>query len=188
MVRPPNDLSNPIMLMNWLPKIIFTDIDGVWTDGGMYYDQQGNELKKFNTYDSAGILYARELNIPVVIITGENTAIVERRALKLKVNYVLQGVKNKLEMARDLCDKLKISLSETAFIGDDINDVPLMKAVGFRACPANAPIKIKSMVDFVTLTKGGDGAFREFVEHILEANDLLSVTFEKIIARQEQPQ
>ena len=76
-----------------LPKLVLTDIDGVWTDGGMYYDQTGNEWKKFNTYDSAGVLFAHKLNIPVGILTGEKTTIVERRANKLKVDYLLQGVR-----------------------------------------------------------------------------------------------
>ena len=74
----------------FIPKLILTDIDGVWTDGGMYYDQFGNELKRFNTYDSAGVLLAHKLNIPVGIITGEETEIVSRRANKLSVDYLFQ--------------------------------------------------------------------------------------------------
>ena len=70
-----------------LPKLVITDVDGVWTDGGMYYDQSGNEWKKFNTSDSAGVLFLHQLNIPVAIITGENTAIVKRRAEKLKIDF-----------------------------------------------------------------------------------------------------
>ena len=77
-------------MTNKLPKLFLTDIDGVWTDGGMYYDQSGNELKKFNTYDSAGVLFAHKLNIPVGIITGEKTEIVYRRANKLKIDYIYQ--------------------------------------------------------------------------------------------------
>ena len=92
-----------------LPKLILTDIDGVWTDGGMYYDQTGNELKKFHTYDAAGVLLAHKLNIPVGIITGENTKIVRRRAEKLKVDYLFQGIKDKLTVALDLCNKLNIT-------------------------------------------------------------------------------
>lgn len=76
-----------------LPKLILTDIDGVWTDGGMYYDQTGNEWKKFNTYDSAGVLLAHKYQIPVGIITGEETKIVQRRAEKLKIDFLYQGVK-----------------------------------------------------------------------------------------------
>jgi len=79
-----------------LPKIVFTDIDGVWTDGGMYYDQQDNEWKKFNTRDSAGVLFLRALQVPLVILTGEDTRIMTRRAEKLKIEFCLQGVKNKV--------------------------------------------------------------------------------------------
>ena len=79
-----------------IPKLIITDIDGVWTDGGMYYDQTGNEWKKFNTADSAGVLFCKYYKIPVAIITGEETQIVKRRADKLKVDFLFQGVKNKL--------------------------------------------------------------------------------------------
>lgn len=152
--------------MTILPKLILTDIDGVWTDGGMYYDQTGNEWKKFHTYDSAGVLLAHRMNIPVGIITGEDTEIVSRRAAKLKVDYVFQGVRDKLKIAKELCKRLNISLLEVAYIGDDLPDVPLLKEVGFSAAPANAPTFVKGQVKYVTLTKGGEGAFREFVEHM----------------------
>ena len=97
---------------NKLPKLILTDIDGVWTDGGMYYDGTNVELKKFNTYDSAGVLFAHHLGIPVGIITGENTEIVKRRADKLKVDYCYLGVKDKVAIAKDLCSRLNIQLDD----------------------------------------------------------------------------
>ena len=150
-----------------LPKLVLTDIDGVWTDGGMFYDQIGNEWKKFNTSDSAGVLFCRWLNIPVGIITGEKTAIVERRAKKLKIDYLFQGIKDKVGVASQLCDELQIELSEVAYIGDDINDYHLLKAVGFSASPQNAPSYIKELVDFVTEKSGGQGAFREFIEKLI---------------------
>ena len=153
------------------PKLILTDIDGVWTDGGMYYDQTGNEWKKFNTYDSAGVLFAHKLNIPVGIITGETTDIVNHRANKLKVNYVLQGVKDKLQVVNELCDKLGISLEEVAYIGDDINDIPLLQAVGVSATPVSAPIYIQSYAKMVMTKRGGEGCFREFVERILSVDE-----------------
>ena len=160
-----------------LPKLILTDIDGVWTDGGMYYDQTGNEWKKFNTSDSAGILFCKKLNIPVGIITGENTEIVRRRAEKLKIEFLYQGISNKLEVANKLCGELKINLSDVAYIGDDLGDIELLKVVGFSCAPNNAPSYIKDFVHFVTCKNGGDGAFREFVEYIL----LQSVSIERLI-------
>lgn len=148
-------------------KLVLTDIDGVWTDGGMYYDQTGNEWKKFHTYDSAGVLWCKKLHIPVGIITGESTEIVKRRAEKLQIDYLYQGVKDKKEVAIQLCQSLGISLSEVAYIGDDINDISLLEVVGFSACPSSAPSYIQKLVDKVLEKKGGEGVFREFVEGIL---------------------
>jgi 3-deoxy-D-manno-octulosonate 8-phosphate phosphatase (KDO 8-P phosphatase) len=151
-----------------LPKLIITDIDGVWTDGGMFYDQTGNEWKRFNTSDSAGVVFCRKLQIPVAIITGEDTQIVLRRAAKLEIAHLFMGCRNKLPVARELCETLKVDLSEVAFIGDDLNDRELLAAVGWSACPANAPDYIKKRVDAVMKKNGGAGAFREFVEDIIE--------------------
>jgi len=156
------------MSINRLPKLILTDIDGVWTDGGMYYDQTGNEWKKFNTSDSAGILFCKILNIPVGIITGETTEIVKRRAEKLKINFLYQGIKDKVAVAEKLINKLNIAWDDVAYIGDDINDLRLLDKVGFSCTPNNAPDYIKNKVDFITDKSGGEGAFREFVEIILK--------------------
>lgn len=150
-----------------LPKLILTDIDGVWTDGGMFYDQTGNEWKKFNTSDSAGVLFAMKLNIPVGIITGEETEIVSRRASKLKIEILYQGVQDKLAVALKICKERNITLSEVAYIGDDIGDLELLKAVGLSSAPMNASSYIKRQVDYVTEKFGGEGAFREFVEWMI---------------------
>ncbi|MBR2101206.1 MAG: HAD-IIIA family hydrolase [Prevotella sp.] len=153
-----------------LPKLILTDIDGVWTDGGMYYDQTGNEWKKFHTYDSAGVLFAHRMNIPVGIITSEDTKIVERRATKLKIDYLFQGVKNKLECVSHLCEKLGITLQEVAYIGDDLGDILLLKQVGMAGVPSSAPQYVRDLANVELKKKGGEGVFREFVETILENN------------------
>jgi len=150
-----------------LPKLVLTDIDGVWTDGGMYYDQTGNEWKKFNTSDSAGVLFCNRASIPVGIITGETTEIVKRRADKLKISILHQGIQDKLSVAKTICDAMQITLDEVAYIGDDIGDITLLEAVGISAAPNNAPEYVKKRVDFVTVKNGGDGAFREFVETVL---------------------
>ena len=151
-----------------LPKLVITDIDGVWTDGGMFYDQNGNELKKFNTSDSAGVLFCTLMNIPIAIITGEDTQIVARRAKKLKIDLLFQGISDKLTVAKSLFEKLGINLKEAAYIGDDIGDIELLKSVGYSCCPNNSPDYIKRITHSVTTKNGGDGAFREFVERILE--------------------
>ena len=157
-----------------LPKLILTDIDGVWTDGGMYYDQTGNEWKKFNTSDSAGVLFCKRLSIPVGIITGEETEIVKRRAQKLNISILHQGIQNKLPVAKEICNELGLDLSEVAYIGDDISDLKLLKKVGISAAPSNAPNYIKKSVDFITDKRGGEGAFRELIETIFQKQiDLL---------------
>jgi 3-deoxy-D-glycero-D-galacto-nononate 9-phosphatase len=162
-------------------KIFFTDIDGVWTDGGMYYDQNQNELKKFNTSDSVGVLFLKQLKIPLIIITGENTSIVKKRAEKLKINQVYLGVENKLKVAEKIILEMKIKWSEVAFIGDEINDIALLKRVGLSACPNNAPNYTKSVVDWVSPIKGGDGAFKSFVEYYLISQNLLEESIENYL-------
>ena len=158
-----------------IPKLVLTDIDGVWTDGGMYYDQTGNEWKKFNTSDSAGVLWCKKMKIPVGIITGEDTDIVKRRAEKLKISILHQGISDKLTVAKTICKELQISLNDVAYIGDDIGDLELLTNVGISAAPNNAPIYIKSKVDFVTEKAGGEGAFREFVETIIGEEILIKL-------------
>ena len=155
------------------PKLVLTDIDGVWTDGGMYYDNHGNELKKFHTYDSAGVLFCKQLNVPVGILTGENTEIVAKRAKKLNVDHLYQGATDKLDIAKDLCEIYSIDLKEVAYIGDDLNDIELLKAVGFSACPASAPSYIKKIVDIVLKKNGGEGVFREFIEQLFDVEELI---------------
>lgn len=162
--------------INKLPKLILTDIDGVWTDGGMYYDQTGNELKKFHTYDSAGVLFCKLNNIPVGIITGETTKIVENRAKKLKIDFLYQGAQKKLEIVSSLCEQLNISMADVAYLGDDLNDIALLKNVGFSGAPVSAPEYIKEIVDLVLQKKGGEGVFREFVEFILIENNRMDQT------------
>lgn len=150
-----------------IPKLILTDIDGVWTDGGMYYDQTGNEWKKFHTYDSAGVLFAHRLNIPVGIITSEDTEIVSRRAKKLKVEYLFQGVKDKLSIAQELCRQLGITLQDVAYIGDDLGDIQLLSAVRWAGVPSSASSYVRKLTNVPLSKGGGEGVFREFVETII---------------------
>ena len=148
-------------------KLIITDIDGVWTDAGMYYDNNNNELKKFNTYDSAGINFCKIIKIPVCVISGENQKSVKRRTKKLKIEYVFLGIDDKVKVAENLIKKLNIDFSEVAFIGDDINDYKLLSKVGFSAAPSSAPDYIKKIVKYKLKKKGGEGVFREFIEKLL---------------------
>ena len=163
-------------------KLVLSDIDGVWTDGGMYYDNTGNEWKKFNTSDSAGVLFLHDINVSVGIITGENSPAVKYRAKKLGIDYLFIGEKNKLERARAICRELNISLgSEVAYIGDDINDARLLQNVCISAAPNNAPDYIKKIVDWNLSLNGGSGVFREFVERLLKENNLLNQVLDKYL-------
>lgn len=170
--------------MKRLPKLILTDIDGVWTDGGMYYDQEGMELKKFHTYDSAGVLFAHHLGIPVGILTGENTNIVKRRAEKLKVDYLYLGCKDKVAATHEICTQLGIQPEDVAYVGDDLNDMKLLRLVGWAGVPASAPTYVQALANVRLTKRGGEGAFREFVETILGSDVLSQLIEETILTRQ----
>jgi len=165
-------MKKHVLAKNQKPiKLFLSDVDGVLTDAGMYYSENGDELKKFNTHDGKGFELLRKANIKTGIITSENTKIVERRAEKLKVDFLYQGREHggKLESAKIICKKLGITLGEVAYIGDDVNCHELLSNVGLAACPKNATNKIKGIPNIVLLERnGGDGAFREFVELFLE--------------------
>ncbi|MDY6264637.1 MAG: HAD-IIIA family hydrolase [Fibrobacter sp.] len=154
-------------MMTSLPKLILTDIDGVWTDGGMYYDQEEVELKKFHTYDSAGVLFAHYLGIPVGILTGENSNIVRRRSEKLRIDYLYLGCKDKVAAANELCAQIGVTMQDVAYIGDDLNDINLLKLVGWAGVPVSAPLYVQKFANVNLTKKGGEGVFREFVEVIL---------------------
>ena len=150
-------------------KLFLCDVDGTLTDGGMYYSESGDELKKFNTRDGMGFQLLRETGIKTGIITSEDTKIVENRAKKLKVDFLYQGKRDggKLAVAKDICDKMDITLDEVAYIGDDINCVKLLSAVGVAACPADACVKVKNIPQIKIMSrKGGEGCIREFVDYI----------------------
>lgn len=170
--------------MKTVPKLILTDIDGVWTDGGMYYDGTKIELKKFHTYDSAGVLFAHHLGIPVGILTGEDTEIVRRRADKLNVDYLFLGVKDKVATAKQICEHLNIDLCDIAYIGDDINDIGLLKQVGWAGVPESAPRYVKQIRTVSLSLKGGEGVFREFVEKIL-GEDLVNGILNDIVLEKQ---
>lgn len=148
-------------------KLFLSDVDGTLTDAGMYYGENGEEFKKFNTHDGKGFELLRKAGIKTGIITSENTKIVANRAKKLKIDFLYQGVehKGKLDIAKEICKELDISLDEVAYIGDDINCKELLSNVGFAACPANALDEIKNIPNIIKLSKsGGDGAVREFID------------------------
>lgn len=156
-------------------KLFLSDVDGTLTDAGMYYSENGDELKKFNTHDGKGFELLRNSGIKTGIITSENTKIVENRAKKLKVDYLYQGVAHheKLQVVNEICEIENITLDEVAYVGDDINCYELLRNIGLPACPANSNKKIKQIPNIIQLLKnGGDGAVREFASMILEMDKL----------------
>ena len=146
-------------------KLFLSDIDGTLTDGGMYYSENGDELKKFNTRDGMGMSMLRESGIKVGLITSEDRKLNQRRAEKLNVDFFYQGKKNggKLDAVKRICNQMGITLQEVAYIGDDVNCIELLLSVGIAACPADADEKVKAIPGIRIMTKkGGKGCVREF--------------------------
>lgn len=152
-------------------KVFLTDVDGVLTDAGMYYSNDGIESKKFNAHDGMGLQIIRKQGIKTGIITSEDTPLVENRFNKLKLDYLYQGKRDggKLASVKEICDREGVTLEEVAYIGDDINCSELLSAVGFAACPQDAVDIIKNIPSITILSKkGGEGCVREFIELILK--------------------
>ena len=150
-------------------KLFATDVDGVLTDAGMYYSESGDEWKKFNTRDGMGIKLLQRAGIITAIVTQERTKLVARRAEKLKIPELHQGVMDKLTVIQEMAARHGLSLKQVAYIGDDVNDLEALKAVGFSASPADGLPDIVGAVDYVCQKKGGEGAVREIIEMILDA-------------------
>ena len=149
-------------------RLVAMDVDGVLTDGGMYYSESGDELKRFNVHDGMGIKLLQQAGLVTVFVTKEKTAIVERRGAKLAVPEVHQGVDDKVAVLKGLAEKYGRTMSQIAFIGDDVNDLGALKLVGFPAAPADAVPPVLNVVKYVWRKKGGEGAVREVVDLILK--------------------
>jgi YrbI family 3-deoxy-D-manno-octulosonate 8-phosphate phosphatase len=151
-------------------KMVLTDVDGVLTDGGMYYSNDGEIMKKFNTRDGMGVKLLSERKIGTIIITSENSSIVKKRGKKIKVLKTYVGISKKELLLPEICKKHSLSLQNIAYIGDDVNDFEIMSNVGFSCTPNDGSEKIKEIVDYVTTVKGGSGVFREVTNLILKFN------------------
>ena len=148
-------------------KMFLTDCDGCLTDGGMYYSENGDELKRFNALDGMGFRLLREKGILTGVITGEKKELNRRRSKKLNLDILEQGVQDKLCMVEKLCQKYDISLQNVAYIGDDINDLDVIKAVGFGCSVPNGIEEVKKAAMYVTKRWGGQGAVREVIDKVL---------------------
>ena len=151
-------------------KLVLTDCDGVLTDGGVYYGESGEVLKRFNIRDGMGVVRLRELaGVETGIVTGETSPSIVTRAAKLKITELHLGASDKLSLLAGILNRLRLDASEVAFIGDDVNDLAILQAVGLSACPADATRQNKAMVDYCCETNGGQGCFRELAELIIDA-------------------
>ncbi len=148
-------------------KILLTDVDGVLTDGGMYYSKDGDSMKRFFARDGMGVTLLRKKQIHTIIVTKEKTQMARKWAKKMSVKKILDGIISKEKVVPGICKDFRVTSQEIAFIGDDVNDLELLKIVGMAAAPADAIKEVKKQSDYVCKMEGGKGAFRELVDLIL---------------------
>ena len=151
-------------------KVIVTDVDGVLTDGFIFINSKmGEPFGKFSIYDGFGIDMAHKAGLKIIVISGRKSLCTEARCKKLGIDEVYTGIMNKKAYLIELANKLNLNFDEMAYIGDDIIDLGAMSLVGLRASPANGVKDVQNFVHYVTKSRGGDGALREFIEFILKA-------------------
>jgi len=161
------------MSKNELPyKLIIMDVDGTLTDAGIYYDEHGNELKKFCTKDAAGIFVASHLGIKTMVVTGRECAATTRRMQDMHVDYVFQNIREKKGFIEGFLKDNGYCKEEVIYIGDDLNDLPAMELAGYVGCPADSCVEVRNRADYVSPIAGGHGAVRDVVEHVLHTTDL----------------
>ena len=149
-------------------KLVLTDVDGVLTDGGRYFSDKGEIMKKFHVRDGMGLNILLRNGIKTAIVTKENSKIVKKWAKEMNVSKTYSGIKNKEKELGKICKYYKILPSEIAFIGDDVNDIELMKKIGFSATPSDGILQVKQIVNYVCKSSGGNGALREIIDLILK--------------------
>ena len=155
-------------------KIVMSDVDGVLTDGGMFYSKTGEAMKKFHTRDGMAIELLRNNNIKTIFISKENSQIVKQRAKKIKPALTFFGILHKEKILEKICRKFNITNNEIAYIGDDINDLKIMELVGFSATPNDGIEDVKKIAHYVCKRKGGEGVLREVADLILSSKKLMN--------------
>lgn len=159
-------------------KLIAMDVDGVLSDGKLYYSSTGEELKTFNVQDGLGLTIAKKMGYQLAMITGRTSPMVERRGKELGFHYVVQSSKNKTVSLQEICKEAGITLEEVAYVGDDLNDLGALTVVGFSAAPINAAKDVRELVDYVTVARGGEGVLREVVEKIIKETERWGLVLE----------
>jgi YrbI family 3-deoxy-D-manno-octulosonate 8-phosphate phosphatase len=168
-------------------KLFVMDCDGVLTDGAIYYGNQGESLRRFHTRDGMGVELLRQHNIRTALVSGENSPTISRRAEKLRIDKVWLGIKDKRKVLDELKEVFQVSVQEVAYIGDDINDIEIMKSVGFSIAVADANIEVKKVADYVTKAVGGRGAVREAIELILEQKEKMFIDVAGRLVGESEP-
>lgn len=149
-------------------RYLIIDVDGTLTDAGIYYDEHGNELKKFCTKDAAGFFAAQRAGIKIMILTGRECAATTRRMQEMKVEFLVQDCKDKITYIRGFMEEHNICKDELGYLGDDLNDLPSMTLCGFVGCPADACDEVKEKADYISDVKGGYGAVRDIISYLLK--------------------
>lgn len=160
-------------------RLLVLDVDGTMTDGGVYYDSTGNELKKFAIKDGAGIVLAHAAGMQVMICTGRECEAVRHRAQDLHIDYLFQNVHDKAAFLSRFMAEHSLTKQDVAYCGDDLNDLIAMALCGFVACPADAAGPVLGRADFICRQKGGEGAVRGTVEEILLRDGRLPAAVKK---------
>jgi 3-deoxy-D-manno-octulosonate 8-phosphate phosphatase (KDO 8-P phosphatase) len=148
-------------------KLWIIDVDGTLTDGGIYYDENGNELKKFCTKDAVGFFTLHELGVKTMVLTGRECKATERRMKELKVDFIVQNVCHKFSYIESFLKNHNINWGDVGYVGDDLNDFETMSKCGYKACPNDSCKEIKKIADYISPVCGGHGAVRDIVEHFL---------------------
>jgi len=149
-------------------KLLSLDLDGTLTDGGIYYAEDGSELRKYQVQDGYGILLVKDAGIEVALITRSDTPAIQKRIDRLKIKFGRMGVYEKLPVLKEICKELGIGLDQVCHVADDVNDMDLMETVGLPVAVANARPQVKKAAAYITQAKGGDGAVREVCDLLLE--------------------
>ncbi|WP_243546241.1 KdsC family phosphatase [Pseudodesulfovibrio tunisiensis] len=160
-------------------KLLVLDVDGVLTDGGLYYDADGRVMKRFNVQDGLGIKLAQAAGVEVGVITGLNHKAVETRVRELGIEHYYPGKRRKLPLFQEMCEKVGVTADQAAFLGDDWVDVGVMRKVGLSMAVNNAVPEVLKEAHWVSTRAGGHGAVREAVQFILDAQGLLDGLWQK---------
>lgn len=167
-------------------RVFITDVDGVLTNGGIILDDEGVEYKQFQVKDAQIIAFLQQAGIQTGVITGRDVAVVKHRCQQMQIDFHYHGVRDKYAKVQEILLELGLKTEECAYMGDDLIDLEVLSKVGFSAAPADALPYVKDQVDFVSSLRGGEGAFREVADRILEAKGLLQREVAKLINRQRE--